>query len=92
MTAWWLLCDGLVTCSAASPADAERDANGLLTDAIVVAYGQRMDLEGALALQYDMGRPLVDSLWVMSCVSHAAVIPYEDHMIVNTLTMDSGGL
>ncbi len=65
----------------------DRDANGLFTDAFVVAFGERMTLDDALTVQYATGRPLVDTRWLMSCISRASVISYEDHMIVNTLTM-----
>jgi hypothetical protein len=63
------------------------DANGLLTDALIIASGEDVSLDDALALQYRTCRPVVDALWIMQCVSQHAVAPHDDHMVVNTLTM-----
>jgi hypothetical protein len=45
-----------------------------------------MDLTTALATQERMARPLVDVRWLLACLSKARVLPYEDYMIVSTLT------
>ena len=45
-----------------------------------------MDLATALATQERMARPLVDVRWLLACLSKARVLPYEDYMIVATLT------
>jgi hypothetical protein len=81
-------CNGLFTdavvLSYGSCASLIRCLLAVLLDGLL--SGDRMDLATALATQERMARPLVDVRWLLACLSKARVLPYEDYMIVATLT------
>ena len=45
-----------------------------------------MDVSSALDIQLQCGRPLVDVRWLMACLAAPGPVPYDDYMIVATLT------